>query len=79
MGTLIAELDNPTLVAGVAGAETATTTAAAGAAVVTTDENGRPLPCEDMLGLVRDAVATAKLSAENQAAVDALQTEGTER
>lgn len=80
VATLIAELDNPTLVAGTAGADTAMLVApAAPSAVVITDANGRALPCEEVLGTLRTALETATLNAADQASVDALQARGTER
>ncbi len=49
------------------------------AGIVTTDANGRALPCEVMLDTFRTSLATATLSDANRATVDALQVKGTER
>lgn len=47
--------------------------------VVTTDANGRTLPCEVMLETFRTTLATATLTDANRTAVDELQVKGTER
>lgn len=47
--------------------------------IVTTDANGRALPCEVMLDAFRTTLASATLTDANRATVDALQVKGTER
>ena len=49
------------------------------AGIVTTDANGRALPCEVMLETFRSKLATTTLTAEQRQAVDTLQAKGTER
>lgn len=46
---------------------------------MTTDANGRALPCEVMLETFRSKLATTTLTAEQRQAVDTLQAKGTER
>jgi hypothetical protein len=46
---------------------------------VTTDANGRPLPCEVMLETFRTTLAGATLSKADRATVDTLRAKGTER
>jgi hypothetical protein len=73
---LLAALDNPTLPA--AKLSTVAMTAAK-PGVTTTDANGRPLPCEDMLKAVRDGATGTTISAADKAKVDDLQSKGIER
>jgi hypothetical protein len=47
--------------------------------VVTTDANGRTLPCEVMLETFRTTLASATLTDGNRATVDELEVKGTER
>lgn len=49
------------------------------AGVVTTDANGRTLPCEVMLETFRTTLASATLSDTNRTAVNELEAKGTER
>lgn len=49
------------------------------AGIVTTDANGRALPCEVMLDAFRTSLATATLSDQNRMTIDTLQAKGTER
>jgi hypothetical protein len=67
LNALIATLDNPTLPTKVADA------------TATTDANGRPLPCEDLLASVRSASAATPPAAADKAKFDDLQNKGIER
>ena len=71
---LMAELDNPALGSG--GAPVAP---AIVSGITITDESGRPLPCEDMLAILRTAMASAKLSDADRAGAEAFQAKATER
>ena len=61
------------------GAAVATGTATMVSGVVTTDANGRTLPCEVMLGTFRTTLAGATLTDATRATVDELGARGTER
>jgi hypothetical protein len=67
LNALIAAPDNPAMPIEVA------------AVTTTTDGNGRPLACEDMLAKVRTAAAAAAPAAADKAKFDELQSKGIER
>ncbi|MCP5363799.1 MAG: hypothetical protein H6905_00940 [Hyphomicrobiales bacterium] len=73
---LMTTLDDPSRSSG-----NATTGAAPApiAEVKITSENGRPLPCEEMLKTLRAEMAAAKLSDADNLKVDEFQAKGTER
>jgi hypothetical protein len=75
LAALAASLDNPALAPGEAPA--GGVKLASGIAV--TDENGRALPCEEMLKQVTDGLATVTLSDADKTAVTDLQAKATER
>jgi hypothetical protein len=76
LASLLAELADPSLVPGGANATGAPGTVAG---IVTTDANGRALPCEVMLETFRSKLTAARLSDEQHKEVVALQAKGTER
>ena len=74
--SLIAVLDDPTQPVG---AVPTPSVANPGVAIATTDANGRPVPCEEMLKQVRASTPSATLGDAGKATVDALQNKGIER
>ena len=77
LATLMMELDNPAV--GPDGAAAATVAATAIGGITVTDENGRPLPCEDMLATLAATLTTTTASdADKISAVD-FQTKALER
>ena len=71
---LVATLDNPVAPgAPIAGGITLV------AGVPVTDANGHAVPCEEMLGQVRDALANGTIASANQAAATDFQAKATER
>ena len=74
LAALQSALADPTM-----GGAVPTATATLVSGVVTTDANGRTLPCEVMLDTFRTTLAAATLSDANRAAVDELGVKGTER
>lgn len=71
---LMATLENP-----YAGSDAAPVAVTLVSGVAVTDENGRPLPCEDMLTQVREGIAAASLSDADMATVVDFQTKALER
>jgi hypothetical protein len=74
LAALGAVLDNPT-----AGADAGTVAATLVNGIAVTDDTGHALPCEDMIGMVRDALPMATLAAADAASVADLQARATER
>jgi hypothetical protein len=74
LASLGAVLDNPT-----AGSDAAPVAATLVNGIAVTDDTGHALPCEDMIGMVRDALPKATLAAADAASVADLQTKATER
>lgn len=74
LAALISELDNPALVAGQSDAA-----AGSAAATATTDADGRPIPCEELLKTTKDAIPSVTIAAADKAKVDELIVKGTER
>ncbi len=71
---LMATLENP-----YAGSDALPVAVTLVSGVAVTDENGRPLPCEDMLTQVREGIAAASLSDADMATVVDFQTKAIER
>jgi hypothetical protein len=74
LASLGAVLDNPT-----AGSDAAPVAATLVNGIAVTDDTGHALPCEDMIGMVRDALPKVTLAAADAASVADLQTKATER
>ncbi|WP_421758718.1 hypothetical protein [Devosia sp.] len=70
---LAAALDHP------APAGASPTGVAKVAGIAVTDDTGHALPCETMLGAVRDALSSGKIAASNQAKATDFQSKATER
>ncbi len=74
LASLGAVLENPT-----GGAAAAPVAATLVNGIAVTDDTGHALPCEVMIGMVRDALPKATLAAADAASVADLQTRATER